>query len=723
MRISDSIIEQLNSQADLVEIIGKHTVLKPSGREFKGCCPFHGEKTPSFYVNPQTNLYYCFGCGAKGNPITFLKDYEKMSFIEAAKFLAAQTRIELPKDDSYDKKVKYQKTTAAKPHATKAKDLAKPTKEQTNPQASDKNTAQLAAAYPDGHDGYDESFFGGQPADDDFSALPELGDTHNAFSELSIDALNQFDNTPIDDGQGDLYALLESINQYYQYMLANTPIAKQYFLERGLTEETIHTFGLGYAPADWQHLESVFASDIEGLKILGLVRESSKGNGRTFDLLRHRVIFPIRDKGGRVVGFAGRSLGDEMPKYINSSESPVFQKQHILYGLYEARKARATDYLMVEGYMDVIALYQAGIYGAVAPMGTVANQNQVAQLLKYNDTLTLCFDGDSAGQRAAWRLLEVAAPVLSDGKNLKFLTLPNNHDPDTFITAFGAEAMREQISLAVSLSEYIYQVLMTRYDLTKPEQKATAMAELRRVTALMPKGASLKWWINSDIYQRLKNIGATSAFGQRRALIDTIDYGRADDVLDEAFIQLCLCLLFYPEFIINDDPLASIVSASGMALAHQAYEQHLARQNLSIPDLPNWKNLGSPLLTEVADAVIAVASFLLANKESEKPPAEQRSPTEIQHAAHSILAALSDKSRHILSARWQSFFEEQQSHRIQDISLFCSEMLCIVMKAMLQRQQENSKNLVLSEIYKRRLQALMAWDSHNKVAIANMLNK
>ena len=151
-------------------------------------------------------------------------------------------------------------------------------------------------------------------------------------------------NAPINDpqnGEGDLYTLLFAIAQFYQNMLHQHPVAKAYFVSRGLSDETMTTFGLGYAPSGWQHLEQAFPHDIEGLRILGLIRTSQKG--RDFDLLRDRVIFPIKDRQGRVVGFAGRSLGDEMPKYINSSESPVFSKQHILYGLYEARPAKATN--------------------------------------------------------------------------------------------------------------------------------------------------------------------------------------------------------------------------------------------------------------------------------------------------------------------------------------------------------------------------------------------
>ena len=305
-----------------------------------------------------------------------------------------------------------------------------------------------------------------------------------------------------DSQEGDLYDLLVSISEFYQSNLRNNSRAMAYFKERGLTDNTIEEFKLGYAPTGWQHLEQAFPRDIEGLKALGLVRKSEKG--RDYDLLRDRVIFPIRDNQGRVIGFAGRALDNEVkPKYINSSDSPVFHKQHVLYGYYESRQHKANDWLVVEGYMDVIALYQAGIYGAVASMGTAINESQISRLLQLNPTLTLCFDGDSAGQKAAWRTLEVALPVLSDDKELRFLSLPGGHDPDTYVALQGVEAMREQIKNAMPLSQYIFAYLSERYDLSLAEGKAKLMSQVRQLTNNLPKGSSFKYLLNNDIYQKL----------------------------------------------------------------------------------------------------------------------------------------------------------------------------------------------------------------------------
>lgn len=681
MQIPESLIEQLNAEADLVEIIGKHTTLKPAGREFKGCCPFHGEKTPSFYVNPQTNLYYCFGCHAKGNAITFLKEFERMNFIESVKYLSEQTGIELPKDTADQQKFKYKKTIktqGAKPIAPQSAPVPPPVAP-----AGD-HVATFDPPYYSDDDG----------RDDGYQAQAD------AYWE-GYDADNLANEQP--EPQGDLYSLLDQVHRYYQFMLHSIPFAKQYFLDRGLSDETIETFGLGYAPEGWKHLEQVFPHDIEGLKILGLVRDSTKTAGRSFDLLRHRVIFPIKDTQGRIVGFAGRSLGDEMPKYINSSESPVFQKQHILYGLYEARQQKARDYLMVEGYMDVIALYQAGIYGAVAPMGTAANEKQIDRLLRYNHKLTLCFDGDSAGQKAAWRTLEIAAPVLQDGRELRFLTLADGHDPDTFIKAHGTDAMQTAIDGAVSLSDYLYGVLSSQFDLTRPEQKAQAMATLRALTELLPKGSSLRWWLNSDIYQKLKAIGKDGRFAAR---VDTINYNSTYDI--DAITEIALSIVHTPS-LLTPDPLAYIIDSSQMQSAHEPLLAHMQRQDLALPDLPTWASFDSPLLNEVIAIIKQLPEDVLGDDIS--PFAR----------THFISAALSHDARQQIQQHWQHF-QSKSEHPIADQLPMFLELLSVALKEVLNKQQIASKSLLLSEIYKRRLQALINWDNaHNKAKLAEML--
>lgn len=676
-RIPESVIEQLNSQADLVSMIRRHTILKPAGREFKGCCPFHGEKTPSFYVDPEKNVYHCFGCGAKGNAITFLRELERLSFGEALKSLSEQTGIDLPKDDAFENSIKYKKI---KPQ--------KFTKEKT-PQ-----TTTVSKHISD-----TTSFnHTNTPADVFYD------DTKNSHDFMSIE------QSDVTDEQGNLYSLLRNICEFYKHQLKTNSLALAYFNSRGLSLQTLDAFELGYAPSGWQHLEEAFPRDIEGLKALGLIRTSQKG--RDFDLLRDRVIFPIKNKQGHVVGFAGRSLSDDTPKYINSSESPVFSKQHILYGLYESRQARANDYVMVEGYMDVIALYQAGIYGAVAPMGTAANEGQIANLLKYNDTLTLCFDGDGAGQRAAWRTLEVAAPVLSDGKQLKFLTLPNNHDPDTYIKAHGVEAMQEQIKNASSTSDYIFNVLSTRYDLHLPENKAAAMAKLKELTAKFPKGSSFRWWLNNDIYRRL----SAKNNQDNRYIIDKASY----EASVNHNLLLYLCLLYTPN-LLEHDLLGDILTNSGAVDVHVDFVDRLESNGLHLPSLPTWQSIGDVALFELTQTIMQLIQ--LGQNGIITPLINTNERHIINEQAHFIMASLPNHAlQDVLVSHWQEFFLQVEGHEPKNISLFFNELLSQVLKDYFKKQQEQSKHIILSEIHKRRLHALQQWDINQKNLLSKSLN-
>lgn len=553
------IIEQILASADIVKIIGKHVELKRSGNEFKGCCPFHGEKTPSFFVNPQKNLYNCFGCGVKGNALTFLKEYENMTAGEALRELSRQTGIELPKEP-FDPKVMYQRV---KPNP--------PALPHSQPTATLTNLVPMQSPVINDVGNFDITTdnTGNSPANDSWQAVagePALVDWESVVDFYNVEPL--FD-LPLelaeqDNGLTSLYDLLEQITLFYQTQLANNEFAKQYFIKRGLTEQTIAEFALGYAPTGWQHLEQAFPRDIEGLKILGLVRTSQKG--RDFDLLRHRVIFPIRDNQGRVVGFAGRALNDDdQPKYINSSDSPVFKKQHILYGLYEGRLAKAKNWLVVEGYMDVISLHQAGVYGAVASMGTAIATPQIEKLLQLNPVLTLSFDGDKAGQQASWRAMETALPVLNDSKELRFLTLPNNHDPDSFVKAFGKDAMQHQIDSAIPLSQYLFSVLSRRHDISITEGRTKLLAEISELTRKLPKG-SYGWLLREDMRSRMGLGKRAQARTAHDALLN-FDSSLTPEVM------LQLCFLYQPELLGGKIPLKTYdesISFTTQYLLHNA---------------------------------------------------------------------------------------------------------------------------------------------------------
>lgn len=472
MAIPQHTIDQILDRTDIVDLIGQRVKLKKTGRTYSGCCPFHQEKSPSFHVYRDKQYFHCFGCQANGNAIRFLMDIDGRNFVDVMKDLSSQTGIELPKDNHDSKKLLY-KRIANKPDVEK------------KVQAKTHQTITQTTSTPSDATASFDPFEQFQNTDDPFASFEQFSDSSNEPNQ-----------------EGNLYDLLENIAQFYERQLPHSQTAQQYFKQRGLSRDTIQYWRLGYAPEDWQHLEKAFPYDIEGLRQLGLIRTSDKG--RDFNLLRDRVIFPIRDAKGRVVGFGGRALNDEIkPKYINSPDSEVFHKNQLLYGLYEGRKQKAQEWLMVEGYMDVIALQQYGIYGAVATLGTASNTEHLNILFKQNSRITIAFDGDSAGQKAARRTLEIALPLLNDGRELKFFVLPNDHDPDSLIRREGIENFHRLLQQAPLLSDFVFAHLSQHHDVTKPEGKSQVMGELRQLTELLPKQGSYRYLLQQFFREKL----------------------------------------------------------------------------------------------------------------------------------------------------------------------------------------------------------------------------
>ena len=472
MAIPQHTIDQILDRTDIVDLIGQRVKLKKTGRTYSGCCPFHQEKSPSFHVYRDKQYFHCFGCQANGNAIRFLMDIDGRNFVDVMKDLSSQTGIELPKDNHDSKKLLY-KRIANKPDVEK------------KVQAKTHQTITQTTSTPSDATASFDPFEQFQNSDDPFASFEQFSDSSNEPNQ-----------------EGNLYDLLENIAQFYERQLPHSQTAQQYFKQRGLSRDTIQYWRLGYAPEDWQHLEKAFPYDIEGLRQLGLIRTSDKG--RDFDLLRDRVIFPIRDAKGRVVGFGGRALNDEIkPKYINSPDSEVFHKNQLLYGLYEGRKQKAQEWLMVEGYMDVIALQQYGIYGAVATLGTASNTEHLNILFKQNSRITIAFDGDAAGQKAARRTLEIALPLLNDGRELKFFVLPNDHDPDSLIRREGIENFHRLLQQAPLLSDFVFAHLSQHHDVTKPEGKSQVMGELRQLTELLPKQGSYRYLLQQFFREKL----------------------------------------------------------------------------------------------------------------------------------------------------------------------------------------------------------------------------
>lgn len=532
MAIPQHTIDQILDRTDIVDLIGQRVKLKKTGRTYSGCCPFHQEKSPSFHVYRDKQYFHCFGCQANGNAIRFLMDIDGRNFVDVMKDLSSQTGIELPKDNHDSTKLKY-KREAAKPQPVAKKVEPNTQNASANLQQNSDDPSLIAMD----HDPFaefqmqEDAFYGNDP----FAAFDQAP---AAFEELPQD--------------GNLYDLLENIALYYEQQLPHSQTAQQYFKQRGLSAETIAYWRLGYAPEDWQHLEKAFPQDIEGLKLLGLIRTSDSGRG--FDLLRDRVIFPIRDSKGRVVGFGGRALNDDIkPKYINSPDSDVFHKNRLLYGLYEGRKQKAQDWLMVEGYMDVIALQQYGIYGAVATLGTASNTEHLDILFKQNQRITIAFDGDAAGQKAARRTLEIALPLLNDGRELKFFVLPNDHDPDSLIRREGLESFQRMLQAAPLLSEFIFAYLTQNHNSTSPEGKSQVMGELKQLTELLPKHGSYRYLLQQYFREKLGysrkwqpqvNNDASLSFSTK---IDAEEY-------------VIAILMNHPYLYVHFEPLSALIS-------------------------------------------------------------------------------------------------------------------------------------------------------------------
>jgi len=400
-RIPQAFIDELIARTDIVELIGGRVQLKKAGREWKACCPFHNEKTPSFWVSPDKQFYHCFGCGAHGTALGFLMEHDKLPFPDAVEELASRLGLEVPRDDGGAARVR--------------------------------------------------------PGED-------------------------------------LYELLAQVTQFFRDNLRESPRAKSYLEGRGITAESCVKFAVGYAPDAWDAVLKRFGGTAPRERALadaGLVIErGGKGESGFYDRFRDRVMFPIRDARGRPIAFGGRILDQGEPKYLNSPETALFHKGRELYGLYEARQAlrKVERLLVVEGYVDVVRLAQAGIPYAVATLGTATTPEHLNRLFRVTSELVFCFDGDNAGRNAAWRALENALEHARDGRQLRFLFLPEGEDPDTLVGAEGAEAFETRIAEALPISEFLVTQLVARTDLASVDGRARLAELARPLLARVPPG-------------------------------------------------------------------------------------------------------------------------------------------------------------------------------------------------------------------------------------------
>ncbi|RTL32622.1 MAG: DNA primase [Burkholderiales bacterium] len=434
--IPPSFIQDLLARTDIADVVGRYVTLKKAGINFKGLCPFHGEKSPSFIVSPTRQTYHCFGCGVHGNAVGFLMEYGGQGFVDAVKDLAQMQGMQVPDDN----------------------------------------------------------------------IRPEERERQRLVKEK----------------QATLTDVMAKAAQHWKQQLKKSPRAVDYLKGRGLTGEIAARFALGYAPDSWRGLASVFPKYDEPLLVeSGLViahdPEPGELEGKRYDRFRDRIMFPIRNPQGEVIGFGGRVLDKGEPKYLNSPETPVFVKGRELYGLYEGRSAlRNKGYAIVtEGYMDVVALAQWGFGNAVATLGTACTAEHAQKLFRFTDQVVFSFDGDAAGRRAAGRALEAALPHATDTRRISFLFLPAEHDPDSYIREFGPEAFEQYVKQAVPLSKQVLEHAAQDCDMDSAEGRARLLVQAIPLIAQFPQGA-----LQGLVADELAQMARTSPEEVRRRLTE-----------------------------------------------------------------------------------------------------------------------------------------------------------------------------------------------------------
>ena len=406
--IPGQFVQDLLARVDIVELVGRTVTLKKAGINYKGLCPFHGEKSPSFIVSATRQTYHCFGCGVHGDAIRFLCEHHGMGFVDAVTDLAQQVGMPVPEDN----------------------------------------------------------------------ASPE---------ERAETARKKAQVTTLTD-------LLAKAADHYKQQLKGSPRAIDYLKGRGLSGEIAARFALGFSPEGWRTLASCFPRYDDPLLVesgMVIVSGDDPATQKRYDRFRDRIMFPIRNVKGEVIAFGGRVLDKGEPKYLNSPETPVFSKGRELYGLFEARQGlRDKGYVLVtEGYMDVVALAQLGFPNAVATLGTACTAEHVHKLLRFTEKVIFSFDGDAAGRRAAGRALEAALPHASDTRSFRFLFLPKEHDPDSYVREHGTKAFEQYVQEALPLSQQLVEVAQHDCDMNTAEGRARMLAQARPLWSALPEGA------------------------------------------------------------------------------------------------------------------------------------------------------------------------------------------------------------------------------------------
>ncbi|HJR14504.1 MAG TPA: DNA primase [Rhodanobacteraceae bacterium] len=417
--IPERFIDELLARVDIVDVVQPRVPLKRAGREWTACCPFHDERTPSFYVSPAKQFYHCFGCGAHGSAVRFLMEYERLEFPDAVEELAQSVGLTVPHEGG----------------------PARPREDHT-----------------------------------------------------------------------DLYALLDAAAGFYQRALPESQAARAYCKKRGLDKDIIERFRIGWAPGGWDAVKRALGTSDTRVKMLEQAGMLSTGEGgKRYDRFRERLMFPILDRRGRVIAFGGRVIFSALParedqgpgvpaatshksspaKYLNSPETPLFHKGRELFALWQVRQAntKLERLIVVEGYMDVVSLHQAGVTQAVATLGTATTHEHAELLFRAAPDVFFCFDGDRAGRSAAWRALESVLPRMRDGRQAFFLFLPEGEDPDTLVRKEGKDGFEARLKNATPLSEYFYAYLSHDVNVATLDGRARLAEHAKPLLAKLPDGA------------------------------------------------------------------------------------------------------------------------------------------------------------------------------------------------------------------------------------------
>ena len=487
--IDRAFIDQVLASTDIVELIKEKVALSKNGTNYKGLCPFHNEKTPSFNVSSNKQFYHCFGCGASGDAIKFLTEHDHLTFIEALSKLAQAANIEMP------------------------------------------------------------------------------------------------DSTKKNDTTYNLFISNKKAADFYNKTLKSNNDANAYLSKRDINQTMIETFQIGLANDSWDDLTKIFTKDkvIENALEAGLL---IKSNNKIYDRFRNRIMFPIRNSTGNIIGFGGRIFNQQDgAKYLNSPETKLFHKSYELYGLYESKKSISQEdkVLIVEGYTDVIGLHNSGIKNCVATLGTAFTKFHFKKIIRYTNNITFCFDGDVAGKSAAWKAINNCLPELKDGVQLSLIFLPEGTDPDTFVKEEKDEFLN-LINNAMPLSQFIIQSLKSNLDINSVEGRTTFLINAKKIIDEMPDIT-----YTTILKKEFENIGGNII---RKTIATKIDVVNKEsriqkDLFDIKELTLINILLEYPS-LLEDSTYAKYITNSVLIdIYESALKEKKMNQNFKAAHIIN----------------------------------------------------------------------------------------------------------------------------------------